>query len=40
MLFWPNYESSEAGITLGKAGSVSGKANQVSRVALGLPMLA
>jgi hypothetical protein len=40
MLLWPNYESSEAGVRLGKAGSISGKANGVSQVASGLPGLA
>jgi hypothetical protein len=40
MLLWPFYESGEAGVWLGKANSVSSKANGVSRVALGLPGLA
>jgi hypothetical protein len=39
-LLWPNYESGEAGVRLGKADSVSGKANWVIWVASELPGLA
>jgi hypothetical protein len=39
-ILWPNYESGEAGVRLGKANSVSDKTNGVSRVASGLPGLA
>jgi hypothetical protein len=35
-VLWPNYELGEAGVRLGKADSVSGKANWVSRVVSGL----
>jgi hypothetical protein len=39
-VLWPNYESGEAGVRLGKANLVSNKANGVSQVASGLPGLA
>jgi hypothetical protein len=39
-ILWANYESGEAGVRLGKANLVSDRANGVSRVASGLPVLA
>jgi hypothetical protein len=38
-LLWPNYESGEAGVRLGKTNSVLDKTNVVSQVASGLPEL-